>query len=465
MDDFNLVYNAPSTLQDFHMSNAFMRFTIGPFGSGKTHALIMELLRRAVQQAPGADGIRRTRFAIVRNTLPQLKSSVLPDIQQILGPIVHYKVSDHTIVLRFNDVHSEWMLLPLAETQDQRRLLSLQLTGAWIAEFREVNQALLPSIAGRVGRYPTAAMGGPTWFGVFGESNPFSEDSPWYNYLVLDPPQDVDFFKQPGGRDALAENIDNLPRGRLYYERLSRGHDEGWIKVHVDGEFGDSLAGQAVFRKSFIPHKHITKDLTPIPMRPLIIGMDFGRHPAAVVGQEDARGRLVVLGEEYGDSMGIEKFVSTKLTPLLLSDRFAGFRHFIVGDPSGMAKTQVGEESVFDVLSNEGFQAVPAPTNDIDPRLRVVEKVLLDSVDQEPAFLIDRPHCPLLCRALTHDYRYRRKRDDTYEEIPEKNHPASDMADALQCLCFGVTMNLVGGLTQAANIEYVNMNPPVAGWC
>jgi hypothetical protein len=47
-----------------------------------------------------------------------------------------------------------------------------------------------------------------------------------------------------------------------------------------------------------------------------------------------------------------------------------------VGDPSGVAKGNVSEESCFDALQRLGLPCFPAPTNDIEPRLRAVEALL-----------------------------------------------------------------------------------------
>jgi hypothetical protein len=43
-----------------------------------------------------------------------------------------YRVSKRTFYLNFGNVRSEWLLIPLEDEDDQRRLLSSQLTGAWL---------------------------------------------------------------------------------------------------------------------------------------------------------------------------------------------------------------------------------------------------------------------------------------------------------------------------------------------
>src|SRR5688572_25044253 len=123
----DIKFDAPRTVASFMQSEAFFRLIAGPVGSGKTTGCIMELLRRACEQERGVDGLRRTRFAIVRQTLKQLKDTVLKDIEEWLRGIVSYKVSDQTVYVHFGDVRSEWLLIPLDDPEDQRRLLSMQL--------------------------------------------------------------------------------------------------------------------------------------------------------------------------------------------------------------------------------------------------------------------------------------------------------------------------------------------------
>ena len=69
----SIEYTPPPTCRSFMLSESFGRLIAGPVGSGKTTACLFELFRRACEQEPAADGYRYTRFAIVRQTLKQLK--------------------------------------------------------------------------------------------------------------------------------------------------------------------------------------------------------------------------------------------------------------------------------------------------------------------------------------------------------------------------------------------------------
>lgn len=460
----NRVYTPTHTLRQFHLSSAFARFIIGPYGSGKTHGLLYECLIRAMGQAPGPDGIRRSRMVVVRNTLAQLRMTFLSDWMQQFRQISYYKVSEQTIYVRFNDVELDIILLPLETTEDQRRLLSLQLTFAWLMEYRELDYEVCTALMGRLGRYPSATDGGPTWHGLFGDSNPFSRGTLWYENLVVSRPMGWDFFKQPSGLDDLAENRENLPSD--YYERMIEGRSKEWVNVHVHGEFGDDLSGQAVFQKSFSPEWHTSPvTLEPHGNVPLVIGLDLGRTPCATLGQMRWNSQFAVLAELISENMSLEVFCKEKLLPLLHTERFANLRHVVVFDPSGAWKGQFTEHNAEAVLQSHGLLGKPAPTNDIPPRLHAIEYQLNQSLRGQPALWID-PSCVVLRAALSHHYRYRRKKTGEFEDTPDKNHPHSDVVDSLAYGIMGSQGNLVTRtlrrLDRRKNIQA--KVPAVAAW-
>lgn len=461
--DFNFEYDPPPTLDSFMCSDALVRAVRGPVGSAKSTAMAMEMLRRACQQEPGPDGIRRSRGVIVRNTLQQLKTTCLVTVQQLMRPIIKFKVSDQTIQVRFNDVEADWLLLPLDTPDNVDRLLSLELTYAWISEFREINPELLESLLGRLGRYPSPAVGGPTWHGVVMETNSFTQDSGWYERLELDRPNNWDYFIQPGAFDPGSENRENLPPG--YYENLMEANTDEWTDQYIHNKIGPSLSGQAVFRNSFNSDFHVSEGaLIPVPGHPLIVGMDFARHPAAIIGQLDHRGRLLIFKEVEQENCGVEKFITEFLSPALAEARFSANPVYIVGDPSGIAKSQIGEESVFHAVRRLGYIAYPASTNHIDPRLRAVEQFMIQTRDGGPAFVVDPHDCPLLIRALQYEYRYKMKKNGQLENKPDKIRPWADLCDALQYLCLGTAQNIQGRMMRSRrNIEHIP-SPNVAGW-
>lgn len=437
----SMKFTAPPTIASFMRSESFCRVVMGPVGSGKSTGMLMELVRRMGQQTPSPDGIRRTRFAVVRQTLQQIKQTVLKEFDTWLAPIYRFKVSENTIYFSFNDVQAEVHLIPLDDEQDQRRLLSMQLTGCWVNEFPEIDPDLIPSIEGRLGRYPSQAQGGPSWYGLIMDGNFPTEGSEWHKLLENKTPPHWQVFKQPGGLTPEAENVENLPAG--YYDRLSRGQSEDWIKRYVHAQYGSDPSGSAVFRESFKRGFHTAPDIIPVHGHPIIVSQDFGRNPCALVGQLDHRGRILVLEELATEDMGLELHINRHLRPALASERYMGKPLYVIGDPAGTQRSTSYEETSFDLLKRAGLMAYPAPTNDIDKRLRSVEAFLLSQRDGGAALVIDEQRCPKLVQALGGGYRYAKRRNGQLSPLPEKRHPESDLADALQYMCLAAH----GGLT------------------
>jgi len=75
-------YIASTTGARFHASNKIVRGFLGPVGNGKSVTCINELHRLAVLQEPNCDGIRKTKWAIVRNTYDQLETTTLATFKQ-----------------------------------------------------------------------------------------------------------------------------------------------------------------------------------------------------------------------------------------------------------------------------------------------------------------------------------------------------------------------------------------------
>lgn len=441
--DYSVSFNPPPVLDEFMCSDQRIRAVRGPVGSGKSSAMVMELFRRGCEQQPGKDGIRRTRAAIIRNTLEQLRTTCLPTIITMLGPLARWKVSDKTVWIEFDDVVMEWLFLPLDTPDNVRRLLSLELTFVWVSEFREISPQLVNDAYSRCGRYPSQMVGGPTWYGLMMETNSFSEDSQWYGVLEEDLAPSWGYFVQPPGLPA-GENLENLP-ATYYQDQIENngGEDAYWVQQYVFNKIAPSLAGEAVFRSTFIHDFHTTRNLIPIPQTPLCIGIDTGRNPAAILTQVDPRGRFLVLGETWGAGMSVEKFVSTQLVPLLHSTRFHGIPVYGICDPSSNHPTETGEESVIQMLNRLGVPTVPAMTNKLEPRLRSVEGWMLRQFEGKAAFVIDAEHCPDLTLALQSRYRFKkRKVDGILDTSPEKTNPWADLADALQYACLGGAQNI-----------------------
>lgn len=477
-------YTATPTIAQFSKNNNFGRLIAGPVGSGKTTGVIVEMVRRAIEQHSAPDGLKYTRFAVVRQTLKQLKDTVLKDCKAWLAGMGEWKVSDNAFYLNFDRVRSEFIFIPLEDAADQGRLLSMQLTGAWLSEAIEMDISILAPLSGRIGRYPSAALGAPTWNGIMADTNFPAEMTPWHEFMEH-PPADWSIFKQPSGLAWDAENLDHLlqteetmklplghpdriARGREYYNRIVRlhGDDSDFVKRYVKAQYGDDPTGRAVFRETFRANWHVVDDTNVIPGYPIIVGQDFGRDPWSLICQPDHLGRLIVHEEVSATNIGLEKHCQQSLRGRLLQTKYLGCKVALVGDPAGVAKSQHSEETSFDLLGRLGFPAFPAPTNDLDPRLRAVESFLGRHTNGGPSMLINRSGCPHLVRALAGGYRFEFLKASGLRKVIPKKDEFSHVADCLEYVCLACHGGTLHAIARAMMPRMKPRAPQVsaAGW-
>lgn len=476
VDDHKVNYTASKTVAAFLSSDASVRLIMGPVGSGKSVACCMEVFRRCAEMPKCKDGKRRSRWVVVRNTRSQLKSTTLKTWLQWFpdGVVGHWKESEMTFFLELDDIRAEIMFLPLDTPDDQGRLLSLEATGIFMNEAREIHPELIVAARSRLPRYPARAMLEPVlrddgttelptyWSGLIMDTNPPSEDSWLYEQFETNKPKGWELYRQPSGLSPDAENLDAL--GPTYYEDMMEGATPDFIRVHVKGEYGRSIIGRPVYEASFTREFHVAAEpLIPLEYGayPVVIGMDFGRTPAAVFGQKTPGGAVHVLDSLYVENIGLEKFIENHVKPLVAL-RFPRNRIFVVGDPAGWAKTQLSEESVADVFRRQGIVAIRAPTNDPVKRIAAVEKILAKQVGGKAQLLFDA-RCVHLVQGLYGGYKYKRRQDGQYDTAPLKDSFSHDQ-DALQYLCLGIDSTvgaaLISGIPVIREVEMVS----AAGW-
>jgi len=74
----NLNFSKSPEVYKFIESNSFVQGLMGPVGSGKSYACAAKIMMKAVQQKPSPiDGIRYSRWAVVRNSYPMLKTTTI----------------------------------------------------------------------------------------------------------------------------------------------------------------------------------------------------------------------------------------------------------------------------------------------------------------------------------------------------------------------------------------------------
>lgn len=461
------------------LSNAPVREMVGPVGSGKSSCAVVEMWRRAHEIPPGSDGIRRSRGLVVRNTYPELRDTTIKTFEHWIKPWMgHWKVSEHTFVLRVNDVECEVLFRSLDTPADVKKLLSLELTFAWINEAKEVPRPVFDMLQTRIGRYPAHSEVPFYWSGMWADTNPPDNDHYLYTVFEEERPDGFEVFKQPGGRSENAENLPNLehcpgclcpqwaqnihladckpqlderglplvhlPLCICYYTAKARGKPKDWINVNIDGNYGFVKEGKPIY-----PEWQDDIHVRPVSLLPstrvLVLGNDFGLTPAAVWVQVDPRdGQYQVLRELVSDHLGAVNFgaeqervsIQEFLNKPEGGRRNISFRGW--GDPSGTSESQVDERTPFEVLPRM-LNIAPAPTNDPMRRREAVAKKLTTlTMLGRPALVID-PSCTRLRKAMAGGYCYRRLEvsgAERYSDEPLKNM-YSHVAEALQYAMVG----------------------------
>lgn len=475
----NLQYKAEPTASKFHRSEAFVRGLRGPIGTGKSVCCVIEMLRRSLEQRAYIEepvfvgekpkpGVRRSRWAAIRNTYPELKSTTIKTFEDWIpdakiswdAPITatyRLDLPDGTIM------EMEVLFLALDRPADVKKLKSLDLTGVWINECSELPKVVLDMATGRVGRYPSKKMGGFNWSGVIMDTN-CPDDDHWYYELAENPsPEELqlrdrltqqlrqigcmradqelyEWFSQPGALlkegnnyvpNPAAENVKNHELGFGYWLRQVAGKTEQWIRVFLLGQYGSVHDGKPVYPE-WNDSLHC-KEICAIPDIPLVIGIDFGLTPAAILTQTDTRGRFLVLDELCGVDIGIRNFLEDALIPFLAREYPEWWERrdemiVLVGDPAGKQKAQTDEKTCFAEVEDKGLKIEAAPTNAWLPRRGAVAWYLSKLSGGQPSMLVD-PQCKMVRKGFNGGYKYRRIQvvgEERFTDEPHKNafsHP------------------------------------------
>lgn len=446
----DLHYYPSPTLKRFHHSDAFVRGCRGPIGSGKSTACALEIVRRAAMQEPCVDGVRRSRWVVVRNTYVELRDTTMKTWDQWCGTMGTWKHAENVFEFKDADIECEVLFRALDRPNDVKKLLSLELTGAWINEAREIPRNVMDMVQGRVGRYPAKMQGGPTWYGLIMDTNPPDNDHWWHRLFEDEIPDGWEQFVQPGGLSDAAENLEYLPGGKQYYTRLMPGKDPEWIKVYVHGEYGMVMDGKPVY-PGYRDSIHCV-EVEPLKGPPIVIGMDFGLTPAATFWQVDARGRWICLDELVTDNMAAKEFGQTVLRHMQSVPHLAGKTYRAWGDPAGEQRAQTDETTVFQILNASGLRCARAPTNDFLKRTEAVSQALSRLIDGVPGVRV-HPRCKRLRKALAGGYCYKRLQtsDEKYRDVPDKNEH-SHVAESAQYAFIGEGEG--GAIMQPAGSRY-----------
>lgn len=445
----------------FYMDNSEVACIMGPVGSGKTNAAALRVGRHIMEETPKADGVKRSRWVIVRNTGPQLRDTTIKTWLEVYPEATYGKLVGNPPrqVWNFkprgspNPIYAEILFRSLDDASDVANLLSLETTGFFFNELKLIAPEIIQHAGRRAGR---AFGGGAKWHGWIADSNPWPFESYHHEIFVVQKRRGYAFFKQPGGMDPDAENLENLKQtsetlllpwndpvrreqGRQYYIDALRDFSAAEADMYVHCKYGVSRDGKPVF-DAYSDSAHC-KTVEYDKTLPLLIGYDWsGRNPAAVVAQKSPNGQWRALCEFIGEDVGfieharrLKQFVEVTF-PGAMIER-------ITGDPA--VQKDAADVDPMQICRKvfPGVLVLKARTNDPRTRSETVNGTMRRLVNGEPAILIDDRKCPILRAACTSKHQFRKLKlsgvTDQYSDEPGKLHPWSDIANALEYLLLG----------------------------
>jgi hypothetical protein len=473
----------------FVLSNNRVDIIQGPVGSGKTIGMFRRLGRHAMEQRPSPrDGLRKTRWFVVRNTFPELKRTTIRTWKRVFpeniyGPVKMGAPPGH--VIRFGDVLMEVDFLALDNEDDISKLRSADYTGGAFHEVQYIELPIFREGRSRANRYPEEGDGGATWAGVIADANAPDEDH-WLAMMTgqvdlppglapdearaLQWPKEWGFFMQPPAsvkiRDHRGEFVRheiNLAAENLrwlasdYYLDQLAGNEPDWINNRLGNETVLVVDGAPVwpmFRRDF----HVSRDLLKaVPGHDVLVWLDFGRvYPAALFAQE-VNQRVYVQYEMLGFNEPASAFAPK--VKRFLEQNYPGHTFKCVGDPKGRDKGQQTELSSYDVFRSNGMPVTPAPVkqNNIDLRTEVVAHALNDNPAGVSRILIS-PYCRTLIVGMAGRYHLVKEEDG---ELRPKKDKYSNLCDCLQygCLALGEGRRMIG-LTPATMPRPIRVSRP-----
>lgn len=449
----NLNFTPPGPISAaFMVDRSPVSAIMGPVGSAKTSTCVMKLLRIAADQRPSPlDGVRYTKFMVIRDTYRNLNRTTVKTFKNWLpqgaghwtgggnDPAVFHlraRLIDQSIM----DLQVEFVALGDNAIEDVAR--GWEGTGIWPNEADLLPVEVLQYLYGRCGRYPGKAHGGPSWAGAIMDYNAPDTENYCYKLFEEDCPDGYRLFKQPGGREPNAENLQNLPPG--YYDEQvklleAQGRDD-LVRRLIDNQYGYSRDGKPVYPEYRDNFHCAAQELPAVKGLPIKISVDQGLHPAAVLRQSMPDGQRRYLEEIYCDT-GAEGLANE--VRRVMGERYPD--HRLIGgrcDPVGDARDDKGGDSWLDALNRFLNLSGPAriraaETNMPDRCTTAVRMRLKRMVGQGLPEMLISPRCKVMRKAFNSDYCYKKKRmaNGGFDDKPVKKFPTSDVMNALEFDC------------------------------
>jgi len=420
------------------LSTASVSLITGPGGSGKTTASVKKALLEAQRIYPGSDGVRRYVLGVWRQKYDNLWAATIPQWWKILPQDLagskwtgaRPRAAEH--VIHFDDAYGRVELIArfraFNETMDPDDLLGIECTDAWLNEMSTFDEDLMIRLVDRVGREPPREVIKRSGR-IYGDANAPDVTNYCYRHFYEQKKPGYELFRQPGGREPNAENIEAVGRG--YYENSAavNAHRPWWVKRMVDAKPGFTRDLDVVYGE-FDDDRNVSKQtIQATTLLPIVVGIDGGFTPSAIYMQFVGR-QLRILGEVVLERGGMAELAEAMLE--FEARRFPDCEFNDVCDPAMEAGEDLDEKSDRARLSGFlGREVECAPTNDVSRRIEAVKSYLTRTLDGgRPGLMLD-PSCLALRRGFNQTFHFARTRGTNDLSRIEKT-PDSHPHDGLQ---------------------------------
>lgn len=488
-----LINYAPNgrVLAEHMLQSKYAQVLIGPLGSAKTTNNIVKMVREW-SRAPidPADGVRKSRWAAVRNTYADLVGTTIKDFMELVEPleIGQLKASDMGRggpVFRAEYVagdgvrtQAELNFLAFDLPGDVKKARGLRLSGVWFNELKELAKANMDMVMSRLRRYrPDLYNAQPhCWYGMLGDSN--APDTDHWLYLLYAAWREGRmpnwwFGIQPGGvihrggQFTVNPDAENLAVVTpTYYEQQLEGKKESWIRQNLGNEFVFHADGRPI-HPDFNERLHVAEvPLKPHPGIGLTLGFDFGRTPAMAVLQQQPDGRWFVLDEVCGMNTTARPF--GRRCYRYLNQHYTGFSYDATADPAGDTPGEQLDDTLIQLLegtyNKPGIIAAPAFTNNFSERIEALDGLLRENIGGQPAIVFS-PNCKVMIGGLAGKYRLKRVQvagDERFHDKPDKNIN-SHICEALHYALMGAGEG-TSTISNDSSEEYREVEQEYGGW-
>lgn len=399
------------------------------FHSGKKWALVSK------KEDDSGELVERAEF--IFNNIPEDK---LP--KSLLPRLVDGRMKKKPPHLEFNfgEGHAKSTITGYAMTADQLRQFTFSgILGdecAFWPNAEAFYKAAKPTTDGG-GRMILVSSPAPGFFKkmVFDslqETNDLTKQPEEQGIKVLHPMQGMRIWVNPKNTFLVLEihyTADPLKRTEEFVTMLRNTNTKRAYMQEYELNW-DSFAGEPVY-EDFVRSLHISKgSLRWEPGLPLLIGVDFGHTPCAIIGQYYDQ-QLKLLKEFTSKATTVKKFLSTILPEMrILFPRHTDpKRHFFWAvDPAGISGNQNDGSSCVTEMWDAGIRSIyPGPVN-WEERRSGVEDLLIKHTKTGPGILIDEGECPVIARGFGGGYEYSEKSAEIQQDSlrPIKNlysHP------------------------------------------